>query len=32
MIILNMDRVSDIKYAAEGTVTKESGALSYKLQ
>ncbi|MEY8353854.1 PTS glucose transporter subunit IIA [Lachnospiraceae bacterium 54-53] len=32
MIITNMDRVSDIEYAAEGTVTAESGALSYKVR
>ncbi len=32
MIILNMDTVSDMEYAAEGIVTTESGALSYKLR
>lgn len=32
MIIVNMDTVSDIEYAAEGTVTTESEALSYKLR
>lgn len=32
MIIVNMDHIHSLQYAAEGTVTIESGALSYECQ